>query len=727
MPSTSFRQTLRRLWALDKFSYSVRVFIALTGTMALCWYQNEMGLLIPLFLGIIASALAETDDSWQGRLNALAVTLVCFSVAAFSVELLFPYPYIFVFALALASFGLTMLGALGERYGAIASATLILSVYTMIGVDQRGGAVTDFWHEPVLLVAGAAWYGLLSVLWQALFSNQPVQQSLARLFRELGFYLKLKSSLFEPIRQMDVEARRLELAQQNGRVVAALNAAKEIILHRVGNGRPGSKVSRYLKLYFLAQDIHERASSSHYPYNALAEAFFHSDVLFRCQRLLRQQGKACRALAESIQMRQPFVYDDSFAEALSDLHASLEHLRIQSNPAWRGLLRSLRALAANLGTLDRLLSDASNPDSLADATDSSLLDRSPRNLKDVWTRLRTQLTPTSLLFRHALRLPLALTIGYGMVHLIHPSQGYWIILTTLFVCQPNYGATRRKLGQRILGTAIGLTLAWALFDLFPNPLVQSCFAIAAGVVFFINRTTRYTLATAAITLMVLFCFNQVGDGYGLFLPRLLDTLLGGLIAGLAVLLFLPDWQGRRLNKVLANTLTCNSIYLRQIMQQYAVGKRDDLAYRLARRNAHNADAALSTTLANMLMEPGHFRKEADVGFRFLVLSHTLLSYLSGLGAHREIQLPADIREQLINGAGVSLATSIDEIAQGLASKSPIAIQSDEEEALAAGLEQMPDEIDEGQRLVQTQLGLICRQLGPLRTLAAHLIKDTSED
>ncbi|MDN5484527.1 MAG: YccS family putative transporter [Pseudomonas sp.] len=724
MSSTSFKQSMRRLWALDKFSYSVRVFIALTGSMALCWYQDEMTLLIPLFLGIIASALAETDDSWQGRLNALAVTLVCFSIAALSVELLFPYPWIFAVALAVASFGLTMLGALGERYGAIASATLILSVYTMIGVDQRGGAVTDFWHEPLLLVAGAAWYGVLSVLWQALFSNQPVQQSLARLFRELGRYLKLKSSLFEPIRQLDVEARRLELAQQNGRVVAALNAAKEIILHRVGNGRPGSKVSRYLKLYFLAQDIHERASSSHYPYNALTEAFFHSDVLFRCQRLLRQQGKACQTLAESIQLRQPFIYDDSFAQALGDLNASLEHLRIQSNPAWRGLLRSLRALAANLSTLDRLLGDASNPDALADATDSNLLDRAPRNLKEMWTRLRTQLTPTSLLFRHALRLSLALTVGYATLHAIHASQGYWIILTTLFVCQPSYGATRRKLGQRIIGTAIGLTVAWALFDLFPNPVVQSMFAIAAGLVFFINRTTRYTLATAAITLMVLFCFNQVGDGYGLFLPRLFDTLLGSLIAGLAVFLFLPDWQGRRLNKVLANTLTCNSIYLRQIMQQYAAGKSDDLAYRLARRNAHNADAALSTTLANMLMEPGHFRKEADVGFRFLVLSHTLLSYLSGLGAHRDTQLPADVREHLIEGAGNSLAASIDEIATGLANKQSIAIQSDAEEGLAAELEQMPDEIDEAQRLVQTQLALICRQLGPLRTLAAHLIKDT---
>ncbi|WP_338522316.1 YccS family putative transporter [Pseudomonas batumici] len=726
MASTSFNQSLRRLWALDKFSYSVRVFIALTGIMTLCWFQNEMKLLIPLFLGVIASALAETDDSWQGRLNALAVTLVCFSVAAFSVELLFPYPWIFVCAMALAAFALTMLGALGERYGAIASATLILSVYTMIGVDQRGGEVANLWHEPVLLVTGAAWYGVLSVLWQAMFSNQPVQQSLAKLFRELGYYLKLKSSLFEPIRQLDVEARRLELAQQNGKVVAALNSAKEIILHRVGDSRPGSKVSRYLKLYFLAQDIHERASSSHYPYNALAEAFFHSDVLFRCQRLLREQGKACQALAASIRLRQPFVYNASFAEALGDLHASLEHLRIQSNPAWRGLLRSLRALAANLGTLDRLLSDASNPDSLADATDSSLLDRSPRNLKDVWTRLRTQLTPTSLLFRHALRLPLALSIGYGMVHLVHPSQGYWIILTTLFVCQPSYGATRRKLGQRILGTAFGLTAAWALFDLFPSPLIQALFTIAAGVVFFINRTTRYTLATAAMTLTVLFCFNQVGDGYGLFLPRLLDTLLGALIAGLAVFLFLPDWQGRRLNKVLANTLSCNSLYLRQIMRQYAQGKSDDLAYRLARRNAHNADAALSTTLANMLMEPGHFRKEADVGFRFLVLSHTLLSYLSGLGAHRENQLPEAVRGHLLEGAGTTLAASIEEIAAGLANKTPIAIQSDAEETLASELEQMPDEIDEIQRLVQTQLALICRQLGPLRTLAAHLIKDPEE-
>lgn len=103
---------------------------------------------------------------------------------------------------------------------------------------------------------------------------------------------------------------------------------------------------------------------------------------------------------------------------------------------------------------------------------------------------------------------------------------------------------------------------------------------------------------------------------------------------------------------------------------------------------------------------------------------TLLSYLSALGAHRESTLPAEARELLLDGAGAKLADSLDEIANGLTSKQAVAIHSDSEEALAGELEQMPEEMDENLRTVQTQLALIARHLGPLRTLAAHLIKGT---
>ncbi|OVZ61266.1 TIGR01666 family membrane protein [Pigmentiphaga sp. NML080357] len=719
MGFASLLNTLRRLWAHDTFVYSLRVFIALASVMGLCWGQGRMDLVIPAFLGVIACALAETDDNWRGRLLAQLVTLACFAVAAIAVKALFPYPWLFLAGMALSTFCLTMLGAIGERYRAMGYATLILAIYTTIGVEQsRGGG---FWREPALLMAGAAWYGALSVLWSALFAHQPVQQRLAGLYAVLGDYLVLKAALFEPVRGIDVEARRLELAQLNSKVVAALNAAKESIFSRLGRSRPGRKTARYLRLYFIAQDVHERASSSHYPYNDLADAFFHSDIMFRCQRLLSLQGHACRRLARAIRMRQPFDAGDETRQARADLDASLDYLRRQNRPEWARLLRSVGALSANLAELDRRLGSASNPDKLDEQQqDNSLFDRSPQSLGEAVDRVRLQLTPGAPVFRYAVRLTLAMAAGYGMLHLVHPEQGYWIVLTTLFVCAPSYGATRTRLVQRVLGTVLGLALGWVLFKLFSSLLVQALFAVAAGVVFFATRSSRYMVGTAAITVLVLLCFNQIGNGYDLFVPRLVDTLLGALIAGVAVLVVLPDWQGRRLNQVAANALAANSRYLREIMIQYEIGKRDDLAYRLARRNAHNADAAFSMAMSNMLAEPGHFRRDAETGLRFLTLSHTLLNYLSGLGAHRE-GLADHASDAEIARMTRGVIDALDGIAAGLANRTPLAASSAEEEALARALEQRPDDdADDGHRLVLTQLALIGGLLGPLRKVASRL-------
>ncbi|URU62228.1 hypothetical protein NBY27_24765 (plasmid) [Escherichia coli] len=57
----------------------------------------------------------------------------------------------------------------------------------------------------------------------------------------------------------------------------------------------GERVAR-CHYYFVAQDIHERASSSHIQYQTLREHFRHSDVLFRFQRLMSMQGQACQQL-----------------------------------------------------------------------------------------------------------------------------------------------------------------------------------------------------------------------------------------------------------------------------------------------------------------------------------------------------------------------------------------------------------------------------------------------
>ncbi|MGM0543133.1 MAG: YccS family putative transporter [Pseudomonadota bacterium] len=715
---------LRRLWTLDKFAYSLRVFIAFSGALLVSAVSGDVALVIPLFLGIIASALSETDDSWEGRFQALLVTLACFASASFIVQWLFPWPWLFALGLAVSTFTLIMLGAIGQRYATIASGTLILSIYSMINIEQHGGVDDDVAYRQLLLLAGAAWYGVISVIWCALFSRQPVKQSMARVYKALGEFLILKSALFEPVRGVDVEARRVALARQNGKVVSALNQAKEMIFRRLEGQRGDRKLNRYLRIYFIAQDIHERASSTHYPYSSLTEAFFHHDVLFRCQRLLDQQGRACRQLAKSLLLNRPFGHEQS-EQALADLRASIANLRDQGRPEWQPLMHPLNALADNLTTLEAQIASAHNPDARNERRDSALFDRSPSSLLEAWKRVRLNLHLGSPTFRHAVRLSTALVIGYGLLHWLNPEQGFWILLTTLFVCRPNFATTRRFLSQRIMGTILGLVVGWASISLFPHPLVQSMIAVAAGVSFFANREKRYVLATASITLLVLCSFNQVGDGFDLIWPRLFDTLIGALIAGLAVFFILPDWQGRRLNREAANVLTTHRRYLEEIIHQYEEGKQDDLAYRLARRNAHNADAALSTLLTNMLHEPGHYRKQdADDGLRFLVLSNTLLSHLSALGAHRH-RLADDEDDSDLVPAAKRMCELLDQLAEQLQNRQPITPLADQAELLLAQLEdtraaEPEDSAVVRYRPIQSQLRLIAHQLAPLSDAASRL-------
>ena len=108
-----------------------------------------------------------------------------------------------------------------------------------------------------------------------------------------------------------------------------------------------------------------------------------------------------------------------------------------------------------------------------------------------------------------------------------------------------------------------------------------------------------------------------------------------------------------------------------------------------------------------------------------MLSHTLLSYLSALGAHRA-SLADDASDALHDRAVAHISQSLEAIAACLRDNQPVAVYDETDQRLAEELEQLPDDMDEGHRLVQVQLGLICRQLGPLRTLVAHLQKAPSQ-
>jgi YccS/YhfK family integral membrane protein len=626
--SSTLRQRLAALAESDRAADVVRVLLALVGVLAWCVVRDQRDGTVPAMLGVIACALAETDDAWRARLRGLVVTLACFAVAAVTVRYTITLPWLFALALPAGTFVLVMLGAVSGRYATIAAATLILSVYTMIESDAPQ-ATGGLWPVTLAMLAGAAWYGGLSLAWSALAPQRALRLALARVFEALAAQLEVKGALFEPVRDLDRGALNVQLASLAARTVEALNEARTALLNRLGRRQPRGRLAARMRLYFAAQDIHERISSSHYPYEALADALFHSDIMFRFGRLIRLQAAACRARADEIRRTLP---PGSLALPQHELEDVRSAVALGAGSRDRGIDEALAGLLRNV---ERLQATLTSGNEAGHDIDYALQNPDPPTFREAWAKIRVQATRRSMRFRHAVRLSAGMLAGYLLLLAVHPKHGYWILLTTLFVCQPGYGATRLRLLQRVAGTVLGLVTGWILLHVLPGGDWRLPVVVATGAGFFAFWRRRYTLATATITLFVLLCFDQPGASYDAIAPRLLDTLMGAAVAAAALRFVLPDWRGRSLPDLLADALAADAAYLRHIAMQYTHGRHDDLPYRVARRDAHNAHAALAGSINEMLAEPAHTRPSTEAALRLLTHSQQVLAHLSTLGAHRE--------------------------------------------------------------------------------------------
>jgi len=633
----------------DDFATGTRSLLALSIVFWVHWLANWQNELLPVLLGVIASALTETDDHWLARMRYHLIAMCTFSFIALAVWLSLPWPSVLALVIACSAFILTMLGAIGERYRAIAFGALVLLLYCALSSHESSELGLS---SIPLIVCGAMWYGVCSIVWFAFLPQQPVQARLSKLYALLGEYLRLKAQLLEPIREIDQAERRMALVIQNGKVVKALNSTKESLLSRIraSNNPPWLKLA--LHQYLVAQDIHERTSSSHEDYAVLANTFFHSDVLYRCQRILILFGKQALTYSSVIQSKTLPIHQGATKRAIEDLNSAISN--IEKNNTDNGALQAVYAVRNNLVAMASTF--ASVFTSNEPTNNQSLHDREAANFREAWVRIKNNLNLRSPLFRHALRLSCSLTIGFAVMRVMHDPLGYWILLTILFVSQQQYAATHSRLIQRTIGTAVGLALGWALTQLFSAVLLQSAGIVILGAVFFGTRHNRYTLATTAITALLVVIFHQIGLRQELFPARLWDTLIGCAIAGIAAWLVLPNWQWRLWPNLASTSLKANANYLREIMNHYAMGEAENLAYRLARRDAHNADAALSNSFAAMKKEPKGVRINQLYKGNFLLSSHTLLNYLSALGAHRNMRSESQISQEILATANVVYST-----------------------------------------------------------------------
>ena len=576
---------------------------------------------VSLALGALAGALSETDDHPKGRIKSLALKVISFGITSLAVELLRPYPLFLGLGLSASTIVFILVGGLGERYRGVTFGALLVGIYAMLGTE-----ISPVWYwQPILLPAGALFYGLFSLILLYYRPWRLLEEQLARGFFALSKYLDEKAALFPSDEKLQSKIRN-RLALLNVQLVGSLDRCKEV-LNSYGDAlKDDTPLKPYLRYFMLLQSLHERAASSHERYDLLSNDPENHELMEGIGQTLHQLSRATKQLASSLLTNVPYRHPVSLNWMINTLNEKLKTNKASD-------AHPLSLLVNNLSRSNTSLQN------LNEDFQRSLPPRLAKDTRSLIQRLKEQLNWHHPRLRHAIRLSLCFLIGFSISEGFGIAKGEWIILTSLFVCQPSYSETRRRLFQRVLGTISGVIGGVLIVQILPTLAGQLLLMLAAAFAFFIWLRRKYSIAVIFITIFVLAAFNLIANkGVAVMLPRLMDTLIGSALAIITVRFLWPDWQHKRLPGLLAKALEKNTAYFQAIINEYRhSASDDDLKYRIARREAHRADNALVLAWQDMQLEPRKRQQFREQAFALTYLNHALLSYLSAFGAHREQQ------------------------------------------------------------------------------------------
>lgn len=626
----------------SKYINTIPVIFSTSLVSAMVYFYGWTHYFSALILGIIAGGLVDLDNGLTGKLKNLFYTLLAFAVSSLSVQLTYNNPLYLTIALTSLAFVFTFSGAVGTRFRTISFGTLAVAVYTTLTHDPKA----PLYLNSLLILIGTLCYSGSAVLVHIMFPHRPVQENMAAAYESLARYLDAKAELFDPDEAAHLEPLHIRLAMANTQVITAFNQVRAALFYRMRGQHRHPRTIRMLRYYFVAQDIHERSSSSHIHYQQFAEQMQFSDLIYRIRHLMQLQAASARAFAYSLRRNNEFQYDAKLERANQGAHRSLEH-HLHSQTMDDMKTYRVARLLDNISHISHQFAHLANPntDDLTQASDKSRL-QSPEisGFKGALGSLKHQANIQSPVFRHAVRMSLITVACCIIIHKIQGfhlnnndlSLGFWILLTAIFVCQPNYSATKKRLIQRIIGTIAGVLVGTAL-PIFALTLTHKLIiASVATILFFYFRTNKHSYATFFITIQALMSFSIMGLDITSFVwTRISDTLIGTSLAGLATYFLWPDWQFISLDKTAKKAIHSNAGYLKAVLNELQHGISDDLRYRVARRASHDQAAALSSVLSDMSSEPEKHGQRLQEGFALLKINYSLISYISALGAYRD--------------------------------------------------------------------------------------------
>lgn len=597
-------------------------------------YFNLLPFGIVMSVGALCVAATDSPGPYVHRKNAMAVCNVLIFFTAIIVALAFNSVFVLGVILFVLCFIFSMLGIYGARESSIGLAALLVMVLNLQHPKQGWSIILN----ALYILAGGTWFMIFSLLLHRLRPYKVIQQSMGDYIQSTADYLRIRANFYNNDADYDHIYHDLLINQTQVQDIQN-SVSDELFKTRTIVEESTAKGRMLVMIYLDVTDIFERAATSFQRYDLLHKYFDTTEVLNRCKALLLQLADELDEIGIAVKRGSSSHANDTINTDITNIKNYYNNLRLNfMNPAnLEGFVSMGRIVEGLLDLSDRINTlhyyTTNNPDlkkrSVQKISYDKLIDHKAIDPQDFFDNLNFK----SNIFRHSLRVSVAVLVGYIISLLLNTGHSYWILLTIIVILKPAYSLTKKRNKDRLIGTVCGVLTGVLILFLIKNnmALLILMLVLMAGCYIFLR--TNYFISVLLMTpyLLIFFHLLYPADFKTLLSDRLIDTAIGSAIAFIISIFFVPAWEHETIKGFMVKMIEDNSQYFKLT----ATGFYDEQfilfdQLHLARKKAFVALANLSDAFTRMLSEPKRHQKEAKNVHRFVVLNHTLSSHIATL-------------------------------------------------------------------------------------------------
>jgi uncharacterized membrane protein YccC len=589
------------------------------------------------------------------RTNQMLGTMVLGTGAVIITGAASPYPLLLGVVVIVQCFFYSLFSVFGKSGGLIGFTVLLLMVLTM----RAPMPLEDLLAHAAATLGGALTYLAFNLAFSRFFPLREEQQTLSVAIFATADYVATSANFYDE--NIDLNESYRTLIQRQSVMTEQHQTARNVVLRALPRGQRTSDRRRMMlwNLFIDMVQLTDTLIAMHTDYAALRRTLAGNNCLIFIRDALINLSVDLNQIALGVSGGRPVRYGNSAKAELHAIKYEIEQLKQQGlgerDPSMLAMILQVqRRLRHSMRTVGRLAEHTTPPANTVPARtlhlDKSLsrfLSRQEFRLGLLTCNLRLD----SPHFRYAARVTLAVAMAMTLTsRWLSPAlaaHNYWILTTVVIILKPGFALTRQRGRWRLAGTLIGCVLALLILQLTDHLLVLFAGMFLACVMGNSFVLINNTISAVGMTVFALLLEHLASPGsvpIGLVGERAVDTTIGFAIAFLCSYIF-PWWEARSLSPLARAAVAANREYLQaglhyvrtrqtqaspsnKLEAATATITETDVAWRLARNNAHLAFSNFAASFYLMMSEPKSRQTHVPELHNLLIQNHLLASQIT---------------------------------------------------------------------------------------------------